>query len=508
MKVHLMFPDRDFSIRAKFSEQEQELERDLGIQRIIKEMAKEDELIANVSRSALLESLDDWKIIHHRQRVVADALLHPQTVRGLYALADEALTKRREHYMSIFMRYPSAIVHTSAKTLHMYLEMLKQLVSIARTEINGFTSDGFINLFSTIIENLDELYLLEYEQRLKDVTFPGGVCTSARLGKANKACDVVLRKKSIEPNILKRLFTKRSREYSFRIAPRDESGARALSDLKDVSLSIAAISVQEAAEHITNFFENLKQELAFYVGCINLAESLKVLGCPICMPNPVKEGFEFENLREMHLVLDHKAKVMPNDTKAVDKKLVVITGANQGGKTTFLKSVGIAQLMMQSGMFVPATSYSSQAFTTIGSHFRRGEDHELTKGKFEEEIQRMSNLVEWIKPGSLLICNESFSSTNEIEGYSIALETTRALVDSNIMVVYVTHLDTFAQQLLSMHSSKYLFLLATRDVAGNRTYRIKEGIPQEHAYGEDVYAQVFGSYDFLEPSDKYANNKK
>lgn len=493
MKVHLMFPDRDCTIRTKFSVLEEVLESDLGIQRIVEEMAQKDEIIASAARSALLGSLDDWELIHFRQHIVEDTLAHPQVVRNLYSLANEALAKKREQYMSVFMRYPSAIVHTSAKALQMYLEMLNQLVSIARTEINGFSSDGFINLFSTIIENLDEHYLLEYEQRLKDVTFRGGVCTSARLGKANKACEVVLRKKMVEPNILKRIFAKKFREYSFHIAPRDESGARALSDLKDLSLAIAAKSVQEATEHITSFFQNLKQELAFYVGCINLAESLKILRCPICLPKLEVEGFAFEALREMHLVLDHKTKVIPNNTSAIGKKLVVITGANQGGKTIFLKSLGIAQLMMQSGMFVPATSYSSQVFKTISSHFRRGEDHELTKGKFEEEIQRMSNLVENLKPGSLLLCNESFSSTNEIEGSSIALETTRALVDSNLMVVYVTHLETFAQNLASMHSPQYLFLSAERDASGNRTFRIQEGIPQAHAFGEDVYAQVFGS---------------
>ncbi len=70
--------------------------------------------------------------------------------------------------------------------------------------------------------------------------------------------------------------------------------------------------------------------------------------------------------------------------------LVMITGANQGGKSTFLRSIGLAQLMMQCGMFVPAESLSSNVCDGIFINFKREEDATMKCGKLDEELSRMS----------------------------------------------------------------------------------------------------------------------
>lgn len=72
--------------------------------------------------------------------------------------------------------------------------------------------------------------------------------------------------------------------------------------------------------------------------------------------------------------------VIGNDLKADGKDLVIITGANQGGKSTFLRGIGLAQLMMQCGMFVPAKTFSANTCERIFTHYKREEDAAMKAG--------------------------------------------------------------------------------------------------------------------------------
>src|SRR5581483_9643508 len=97
-----------------------------------------------------------------------------------------------------------------------------------------------------------------------------------------------------------------------------------------------------------------------------------------------------------------------------------------------------------------------------------------------------------IRPGALLLCNESFASTNEREGSEIGRQVVRAMVDSGVKVIYVTHLFDLAHGFFAEGMETALFLRAERGEQGRRTFRLHEGEPQPTSYGEDTYRQVFG----------------
>ena len=137
-----------------------------------------------------------------------------------------------------------------------------------------------------------------------------------------------------------------------------------------------------------------------------------------------------------------------------NKDLVIITGANQGGKSTFLRSIGQAQLMMQAGMFVPAESFSSEVCDGIFTHYRREEDTTMKSGKLDEELSRMSDIADNITQNSMLLFNESFASTYEREGSEIARQITIALVEKGVKVFFVTHLYEFAHGLYRQKNEK------------------------------------------------------
>ena len=126
--------------------------------------------------------------------------------------------------------------------------------------------------------------------------------------------------------------------------------------------------------------------------------------------------FRSRGLYDACLSLSTEVRTVGNDVDADGKRLIMITGANQGGKSTFLRSVGLAQLMMQAGMFVAAESFTASVSAGVFTHFKREEDTAMDKGKLDEELARMSVIADQIGPGSLLLCNESFASTNERDG--------------------------------------------------------------------------------------------
>ena len=183
-----------------------------------------------------------------------------------------------------------------------------------------------------------------------------------------------------------------------------------------------------------------------------------------------------------------------NDVQASGRSLIMITGANQGGKSTFLRSVGLAQLMMQAGMFVAAQSSSGPTPAMASSATTSGKKtRPCASGKLDEELSRMSGIIDQIAAGSLLLCNESFASTNEREGAEIARQITRALLDRGIKVLYVTHLFDLANGFYQQNMATALFLRAERQADGQRTFRIVPGAPLPTSHGEDVYQRIFAA---------------
>jgi DNA mismatch repair ATPase MutS len=193
----------------------------------------------------------------------------------------------------------------------------------------------------------------------------------------------------------------------------------------------------------------------------------------------------------VNLALVVEPKVVGNDLDGDGKLLVIITGANQGGKSTFLRSVGVAQLMMQSGMFVPAKSFCATVCDGLFTHYKREEDTTMKSGKFDEELKRMSEIVDHLTSNALLLFNESFAATNEREGAEIARQIVHALLDKHKKVFFVTHSYEFAHWAHRSGMKGALFLRADRNADGERTFKLREAEPLPTSFGGDLYKRIF-----------------
>jgi DNA mismatch repair ATPase MutS len=494
MKTFLLHRNRDVDPNLALPPNEKTLTQDLEI--MFNAMAGDDPFLFEVAKNTVLGSNNnDIDTIKYRQNVLKDCLKNVSIVTDIYNIAVESMENKKGHYYSFFSRYPSSILSGSIEMMQMFVELFKKLKKIAEDHLDKFDSDGFTAFFAMINKELDYAYLNRVQDHLKELKFRDGVLISAELGKGNEGTRFVLRKENEpEQGWIKRIFKKKSVVYTYSVHPRDEAGSRALSELKDQGIDLAANALAQSADHVNSFFKMLRTELAFYIGCLNLYENLSKMGAPVSFPSPVaqnKRQHAFHELYDVCLALTMKQKIMGNDGSADGKDLVIITGANQGGKSTFLRSIGLAQLMMQCGMFVPAQAFCSNICTNLFTHYRREEDISMESGKLDEELGRMNDIVNHITPDSMVLFNESFSATNEREGSEIARQITSALTEKHIKVFFVTHLYEFPIDFYDRKFENTLFLRAERRADGKRTFKIAAGEPLQTGYGKDLYYQIF-----------------
>ncbi len=498
MKAFLLYRDRDFDLQRPRPWNERDLVQDLELETLFAAMAQGDEFLFQVAGSVILSGVDsDLGTILYRQNILKDCLQNPSVVREMYALAVEAIQREKKNFWGILSHYPDAILHRSLDVLQMFVSMLKRLRQIAYEQEGKFQSEGFITLFSMLKRELSDAYFARVETHLRELKFRDGVLISAELGQGNKGINLVLRK-PIEnrQSWLERMFAPQPPVYTYTLPDRDENGARALAQLENRGLNLVANALAQSNDHILSLFKMLRTELAFYVGCLNLQDQLAQIGEPICFPEPVapsQRRHSFTGLYDVCLALRMRQKVVSNDGNADNKSLVIITGANQGGKSTFLRSIGLAQLMMQCGMFAPAEAFRANICERLYTHYKREEDATMSSGKLDEELSRMSQIVDNIKPDSLLLFNESFAATNEREGSEIARQIVNALLEKGIKVLYVTHLYEFARGYYIKGMQNALFLRAERQPNGARTFKLIEGEPLQTSFGKDVYERVFAA---------------
>ncbi|HEY1699943.1 MAG TPA: hypothetical protein VGG75_09570 [Trebonia sp.] len=502
MKVFLMYRDRDFDIEAKLPPRIIDLTADLGLGILLDTMAQGDDFLRTAAEHGLHDGLTSPADITYRQHVLADCAAHPDVVLELYNLAVEAITAERQVIGFFFRDSPDAILHRSRELMALQLKSLRRLADISRREQSAFGSDGFRQLFATLNRELTDDYLAEIEAHTTELELKRGALMSVRLGRGNKGTGYVLRRhpprngwRALLPD-MQGLPGRRREAYSFTIPDRDEAGFRTLSELTSRGVNETANSLGQATDHVRGFFQLLRAELGFYLGCLNLREALEARQQPVCYPEPSGPGdlrFTARGLYDAGLALTTDKPVVGNDIDADGMWLIMITGANRGGKSTFLHGAGQAQLMAQAGMFVAAQSLQVSASTGVFTHFKREEDATMEKGKLDEELQRLSVTAGDIGPGALLLCNESFASTNEREGSEIARQIIRALTEDGVRILFVTHMYDLARSCYAANAGTSLFLRAERGHDGGRSFRLPPGEPLPTSYGEDVYREIFGT---------------
>ena len=119
----------------------------------------------------------------------------------------------------------------------------------------------------------------------------------------------------------------------------------------------------------------------------------------------------------------------------------------------------------------------------------------MNSGRLDEELSRMSQIVDNLGRDSLVLLNESFASTTEKEGSVIAYDIIRALNEAGVKILTVTHLLSFAQRMYEesqKEESEVVFFCAERLEGGKRTFKMIQHAPELTSFGLDLYDEIIG----------------
>jgi hypothetical protein len=498
MKTHLLYRNRDFDWEQTLPSNHEALIQDLSLGTILNAMSGGDDYILEVSKRVMLAGVgDDLETIQFRQSVLKDCLQNSAVIGKMYDLAVDANERKRKQWFGVLSKSPGGILSGAVELLQVLIDILGKLRVVARENSRKFQSEGFITFFQMIEAELPDDYFEKVKTYLRELKFPEGVLVSAQLGEHMEATGHTLRRTTkAKPKFFQRVFSEGPPSYTFKINDKDDAGAKAIAELRDRGINVVANAVSQSAEHIMSFFAMLRAELGFYVGSVNLHGRLSQQGQPISFPIPAPMGSRKHTcteLRDASLALTVGKEITGNDLQADGKDLFMITGANQGGKSTFLRATGLAQVMMQCGMFVTAQTFNVALCRQIYTHYTREEDVTMKSGKFDEELRRMSAIVDSLAPDSVVLFNESFAATNEREGSEIGRQIVQALLEARIKVFFVTHLYELSHGFWKENQQNALFLRAERQAGGKRTFKLLPGEPLQTSFGADLYHEIFGA---------------
>lgn len=487
--------------------------------------------IATKEIEALLRTrVTDPAVIRYRQAVLFDLYGREQLREKLQTL----IPKMQE--VTVFAR--SGTEATSAfqqalwklAELELYVECVDQLYSAFAEEPEAPNSNGIAALIEAVKKeaNDDTFQTLREElpklrsglKSKKSVTI--GVNLDERLRPVEAALLSVNNKAYSEKGLISGIMKAVTGDTGYSVGTRlhqtpkaDQMGLRSgeriplaplFQDLEQVLQSVARNLLRSLEKYMnvhTGLLRSLHRELAFYLGACRAMDELTANALPICKPDVTNEGTEYFVARELYNVhLARRNESAPGDIVTNDveirerKRIFLLTGPNQGGKTTFVQALGLAQVLAQAGLFVPAQSARIRPVDSILTHFPTGEQGSQDTGRFSEELERLSELLSNTTDNSLVLLNESLSSTNPVEASSVAQEILRALRVLGTRCVFATHLHELAYEIDEINDTRD----AAADVAhlraevaendGNgpvqRTYRIVEGPPMGTSYARDI----------------------
>jgi hypothetical protein len=291
------------------------------------------------------------------------------------------------------------------------------------------------------------------------------------------------------------------------------------SDLARVLDSVCRPIARILRRYVTvqsGFLATLSGDMTFYMAAIRLMERLRNHGLPVCRPGIAPTDERVGELREaynLNLALQGAGqtggadRIVRNDVcMDRDRRITILTGPNQGGKTTYTQMVGLCQILAQAGLWLPAASARVSLVDNIFTHYPVEESLAKATGRFGDEAQRLSQIFKRATRHSLILLNESLSSTSPGESVYLAQDISRILRRMGTRAIFATHLHELAAAVPQLNAEAdgaggLVSLVASRlwdgEDGDQRSYKILPGPPMGRSYAREIASKYGISYEQL-----------
>ncbi len=193
------------------------------------------------------------------------------------------------------------------------------------------------------------------------------------------------------------------------------------------------------------------REVQFYLGYLDAIAPLRKAGLEFCYPEVVEDSKEETATATFDLALARQlhrggAAIVPNDFALHGaERILVVSGPNQGGKTTFARTFGQLHLLAALGLLVPGRDVRLALVDRVLAHFEREEHMEDLRGKLLDELVRVREIFERLTARTVVVFNESFSTTTVEDAEFLGSRVLEELVRRDVLAVYVTFLDELSR---------------------------------------------------------------
>jgi hypothetical protein len=445
--------------------------------------------------------------VRYRQEVVAD--LNREAVRDAVTTFAEAMrTMRRQLALAGRVRHPLQRRRWFLEAANVYCAATDELSeSLRRTRVSspGFTSftrhlgalvsgEAFRTLAAQAREVRDELGALQYTVNIKG----SHIQVDVYEGQDDLSADVQETFARFQQGAVTD-YRRRLSEY-----PAPTHVDEQIDDRVVKLFPEPFARLQDFCDTHAQAFDGpllrFDREVQFYLGYLEHIAPLAALGVEFCTPEidadaseiSVQDGFDLSLAAK--LAGDRRSPVTNDYRLDSPERVLVVTGPNQGGKTTFARMFGQHHHLAALGLPVPARAARLLLCDRIFSHFEREESIDTLRGKFEDELVRIHDVLEHATERSLLVLNESFGSTTLADGLLIGSEIVRQIIAIGSACVFVTFIDELASigpQTVSMMST----ILA--DEPAQRTFRIERRPADGLAFAAALAAKYRLGYDEL-----------
>ncbi len=528
---------------------------DVDFLRILKEISIDK---TNPFRDSFILSIltTDEEVIRYRQNVIKDLLTNGEIVTCFQRILPMLDQVRVTGSLTDIKGEQLIRVVQQLGTLDLYVTCICDLHSTLKNNIFNIKSEALIHLFNDLSDIVQEKAYIELMEKLPELKERFEKLRSVTIGinldPQFRAKEAVLLSINENPfkggSIIDMLMKKRSSshenqgispvtriERSFTIINGLETvveNAFQVNLFKQIDTIIGSIA-KPVATGISDYLRvswgsnlgSLSEEVRFLLGVVTMVSKISRAGLDMCIPDiaPIQNRvFDVNDMYNLSLAINYcykyqdqklNEKIITNDIHmGSEGRILILTGPNQGGKTTYIQAIGQVQLLFQLGLPIPAKNAKLSPVDCIFTHFPVDEKPDSNLGRLGEESKRLCEIFNNATDQSLILLNESISSTSPGESLYISRELACVIKILNARAVFATHLHDLAEEVDEINrfipgDSKLISMVSSTvknsenelasDEAVKRTYKIVPGPPQGLSYARDISSRYGISFDKL-----------